>query len=406
MLPCLLMLANLLIPLATGAADRDLLGQTVAALAAPELAGRGAGTADERRAAELIAGWFADAHLEPALPAGGWLQAVPWGDRETLNVLAVARGRGTLADRWVVVGAHLDHLGRVDPGAAGDPEIGGYYPGAGDNASGVAVVRWLADRLGGEADQTGDRRSVLVCAFGGEEEGLVGSRYLVSHLPIPVETVDAMLNLDAVGRLEQGPLHVAGAGTCDQFAHLLAAAADGVPLVLHEPLLLGSDHLGFLEAGIPALFCFTSAYPEMNSPADLPSSVDLDGLATVAGLAGDLLDGLRTSAGPFTFVAPTPVQRPEGGNRATWFGTAPDFSGATSDDGYLIGGVTPGGPAARAGLRTGDVVVTLGGGAVKDLATFTQRLRSFAPGEVVEVAALRDGRRMTFLVTLGDRSQR
>lgn len=386
------------------AADRDLLAGSVAALTAPDLAGRGAGTPDEQRAAMLIAGWFAAAGLAPALP-DGWLQPVPWGDRTTVNVLAAAAGHGDLADRWLVVGAHLDHLGRVDPDAVGTPAAGDYYPGAGDNASGVAVIRALAAWLGQDAAD-GPMRSVLVCAFGGEEEGLVGSRHLVEHLPVPLERVDVMINFDAVGRLGDGPLHVAGAATGEGLAGVLEVAAAGVPLVHHQPLLLGSDHLSFLEAGVPSLFFFTSAYPEMNSTEDVAAAVDLEGLATVVEVARRLLADLRRSPRPPAFLAPDAAARPSGGNRSTWFGTAPDFSGATADDGYLIGGVSEGGPAARAGLRPGDVVLTLGGEAVSDLASFTQRLRSFAPGDVVEVVARRDGRRLDFLVTLGDRAQR
>jgi len=391
--------------MADDARVRDLLGVSIAALTAPELAGRGAGTPDERAAALLVADWFADAGLEPVLP-GGWLQTVPWGERRTVNVLAQAPGRGDLAGRWLVIGAHLDHLGRVDAAAVGVPEVGEYYPGAGDNASGIAVVRALAAMLASDAAGAGPARAVLVCAFGGEEVGLVGSRHLVAHLPVPVDRIDAMVNLDAVGCLRQGPLHVAGAATGEGLRDLVSSAGAGISLVHHQPQLLGSDHLSFLEAGIPSLFFFTSAYPEMNSVADLAAAVDLAGLVTVTGVVRALLAELRVLRTPPAFVAPAPAARPVEGDRSTWFGTAPDFSGATADDGYLIGGVSEGGPAALAGLRPGDVVLTLGGEAVTDLASFTRRLRAFSPGDVVEVVARRDGRQLDFLVTLGDRAQR
>ncbi len=400
---CLLLSATAVLAMTP---DLERMRETVATLTAPELAGRGAGTVEERQAATLIAGWFAAAGLQPAL-ADGWLQTVPWRDGQTVNVLAVAPGDGVLAGRWLVLGAHLDHLGRLDPEQGGVPAVGAYFPGAGDNASGVAAVRALADWLGSsEVAAATPRRSVLVCAFGGEEEGLVGSRYLVANLPIPVEGIDAMLNLDAVGRLAEGPLHVAGAGTGQGLTGQLLAAADGVDVVLHEPLLLGSDHLGFLEATVPSLFFFTSAYPEMNSTNDQLAAVDLPGLVTVTRTVAGVLGDLLVAPAATVFVAPAEPVRPSGGNRATWFGTAPDFSGATAADGYLIGGVSEGGPAGRAGLLKGDVVLALGGKPVTDLATFTQQMRSFDPGDVVEVVARRHGRRLKFLVTLGDRSQR
>jgi len=321
------------------------------------------------------------------------------------NVLGTIPGRGDLAGRWLVIGAHLDHLGRVDRSESGVPAAGDYYPGAGDNASGVAallrVVRLLSD--GDEHEST---RSVLVCAFGAEEVGLVGSRHLAANLPMARQAIDAMINLDTVGRLGSGPLHVAGASTAPELSNLLLEAAGDLPLVFHEPRLLGSDHLSFLDLGVPSLFFFTAAYPEMNSPADDLAAVDLPGLATVADVTVRILANLRTTGASLDFVPPAAVERPAGGNRDTWFGSAPDFSGAVSDRGYLIGGVAEGGPAAVAGLRQGDVLVSLAGEMVVDLASFTQRLRSFDPGDVVEVEVLRDGRRLDFLVALGHRSQR
>lgn len=401
-------------------ADRDHLRATVSALTAPALAGRAAGSAGEREAARLVAGWLAAAGLAPAA-GDGFLQPVPMDAGTSVNVIASWPGRGDLATRWVVVGAHLDHLGRVEAGAEGTPRPGAYYPGAGDNASGVAVVRAVAEALAAEvpaaevpaaeapAADGGARpaRAVLVCAFGAEEIGLVGSRHLVANLPVPRDRVDAMVNLDAVGRLGEGPLHVAGAATCAPCASLLSAAAGGaVPVMKHAAASFGSDHLAFLEVGIPALFLFTSAYPEMNSPADSLAAVDLPGLRTVAGVAVALVDSLRHARADLGFVAPVPVSRPGGGNRATWFGTAPDFTGAVAADGYLVGAVTPGGPADRAGLRAGDVVVALGTSAVTGLADFTTGLRAHDPGDTVEVTVLRDGRRLDYLVTLGDRRDR
>jgi len=83
----------------------------------------------------------------------------------------------------------------------------------------------------------------------------------------------------------------------------------------------------------------------------------------------------------------------------------PDFGGEQGV-GYALGGVSESGPAARAGLRKGDVLVDLGGYPVTDLATFTTALRRHDPDDVVEVEVRRDGQPLRFYVTLGDRSQR
>ncbi len=402
----------------------------IRALTAPELAGRGAGTPGERAAARWFADRLADLGLAPA--AGGaepWLQpfALPdsLGGGTSQNVLGRLPGAGALAGRWVVLGAHLDHLGRVETDAPADRPAapGAYYPGAGDNASGVAALlravaalAMVADPAGGpepapgpdraSGPSPGDRRGLLVCGFGAEEQGLLGSRHLVADLPVPAHRIDAMINLDAVGRLGAGPLYAAGQRTCADLDRLLTAAAGELRVHRQDPRLLQSDHVPFLDRGIPAVLLFTGAYPEMNSPADSLSAVDLAGVRQVAAVTAALVAAMRALPRPCEFVAPLPATAPAaGGNRATWFGSAPDFGGRQAE-GYLLGGVAEDGPAARAGLRAGDLVVELAGEPVGDLAGFTLALRRYDPGDVVEVVVRRDGRARRFHVTLGDRADR
>ena len=249
--------------------------------------------------------------------------------------------------------------------------------------------------------------SLLVCGFGAEEIGLLGSAHLASNLPVPADDIDAMVNLDAVGRLGDGPLNVAGLETCPTFSALVEAAAHPVKVRSQDTSLLQSDHLNFLALEIPALFLFTGGYAEMNSPADDFAHLDLRGLDRMVQITARLVADLATAPGPFSFQAPPVADRPEAeaGNRQTWFGSVPDFAGEEIV-GYVIGGVAEGGPAARAGLQKGDVMVMLAGETVTDLASFTTALRRHDPGSVVEVTVLRDGRRLRSLVTLGDRSQR
>jgi hypothetical protein len=419
-LSCLILLLTVATSVAALEATPGELADMIGALTAPELAGRGAGSPGERQAAELVASWLAaplvaggPGPVRPALPSG-WFQAVPLPEPagfRSVNVVGMIPGHGELAERWIVIGAHLDHLGRVQDDATGIPAAGEYYPGAGDNAAGVAAlvhVARTAPSLALLSSGPPARRSVLVCAFGAEEVGLVGSAHLVTHLPVPSAQIDAMVNLDAVGRLGDGPLHVAGLESCDRFPGLLTALESGPAFRAQDAGLLLSDHASFLDRRIPALFFFTGAYPEMNSPADSLAAVDLPGLARVADLTTRLLERLRAEPGPFVFQEssePGPGADTGGGNRQTWFGSVPDFAGSELA-GYLIGAVAEGGPAARGGLLAGDLLVELGGVPVTDLATFTAAMRRHDPGEVVEVTVLRQGRRLRFLVTLGDRSQR
>src|SRR2546427_12178155 len=116
-----------------------------------------------------------------------------------VNVVGILPGHDpALADEAVVIGAHFDHLGRVD---------GDVYPGADDNASGTAVVLGLARAF---AASGGTARTLVFALFGAEELGLIGSRHYVGHPVVPLAQTVAMVNFDMVGRLQSGRLNVGG----------------------------------------------------------------------------------------------------------------------------------------------------------------------------------------------------
>ena len=131
--------------------DADRLLSRVRVLTAPALAGRGSGSVELMSAADTLADWLSQAGLVPAFD-GAWFQDFDltgqgWTGNELSglqdrNVAGIMLGEGELAGRYVVIGAHFDHLGRLVPAAGSAPPPGAqdYYPGANDNASGVTVV--------------------------------------------------------------------------------------------------------------------------------------------------------------------------------------------------------------------------------------------------------------------------
>ncbi len=388
-------------------------------LTAPDLAGRGAGSPGGRAAGDTVAAWMEQAGLAPLFD-GSWFQGFVlhgegWSGqdlagREGRNVGGMLQGRGSLAGRWFLVCAHYDHLGRKDPDSTGLPGPEGYYPGANDNASGVAVLMEIATRLAATRDSCADCRSVMVVSFDGEEVGLQGSRYMAEHMPAPLDSLDAVINLDTVGQMPQGKLYVSGVGTTPVFADLaVAAGRQGPELSLAPGGWSGSDHMTFAERRIPVLFLFGGPYPQYNRPADTAGSLSAEALSAVAGYAVRLAGAVRSCPGPLPWTGETrePAGTPPevaGRHRNTWLGTMPDFTAGIS--GYMIGGVFDGSPAAAAGLAKGDVITRFGGLEVTDLKTFTTALRTFAPGTPVEITVLRGDRPLNFTVVLGDRSQR
>ena len=203
----------------------DTLESHLEALSHDSMAGRGSGTEDELRAAEYLRDRFLSYGLQEA--PGGALQAFEALDRRdttllaSQNVLAVVEGSGSLADEWIVVGAHYDHVG-VREVAGGLLAI---HNGADDNGSGTVTVLEMARVLQGYVDQGGmasrDRRSVLFAAFGAEEVGLLGSCHYVYQAPaVPLALTKAMMNFDMVGRLRSNTVYLSGFETSPAWAPL------------------------------------------------------------------------------------------------------------------------------------------------------------------------------------------
>lgn len=166
------------------------------------------------------------------------------------NVVGLVRG-GDLAEEYVVVGAHYDHVGVDDRGRIGF--------GADDNASGASALMELAEAVA----SAGPRRSVFFCAFSGEEDGLLGSKAFCARLPVEREKLVAMVNLDMIGRGDAEELAVLGIQQNPSLEKVLQRAktlrSTGVTkLVVRqgEELFQRSDHYSFHELGVPALFFF------------------------------------------------------------------------------------------------------------------------------------------------------
>lgn len=406
-------------PLADPAPDPVLA--RVRTLTVPAFAGRGAGAADTAARTDTLAAWLAAVGLVPAFP-DGWFQSFPlhgegWAGqdltgRQGRNVAGVLPGSGPLADRWIVLGAHHDHLGRVVPAPddAPPPAVGAYYAGANDNASGVAAVTAAARLLA--AAPAPDRRGLLVVFFDGEEVGLQGAAAFVADPPVPLDRIDAMINLDTVGRLQEGTLHVSGVGTAACLPPAVAAADAGAFTVrTARGGWSGSDHMIFNTREVPVVFLFGGAYPDYNRPTDTADTLDPAALAAVAGYAARLVAFLQATPDScaWTMVGDGPLREDDDAadapqNRATWLGTLPDFSEGVT--GYKLAGVFDGSPAQQAGLEKGDVLVRFAGREVTDLATFTRALRSVDPGDPVEVEVRRDGRLLRYTVVMGDRADR
>jgi len=308
------------------------------------------------------------------------------------NVVGILPGTDpALADEAVVIGAHYDHLGRVD---------GVVYPGADDNASGTAVVLGLA-RAFAAAGGTG--RTLVVALFGAEELGLIGSRHYVGWPVVPLARTVAMVNFDMVGRLQARRLSVSGGDSGSSLRALVSEAAqnEGIGTDLQGSPHSPSDHSRFYEAGVPVLFFHTSIHGDYHRPTDTADKIDAAGMARVAAVAVRVIERLATDARPVYAKVPPPTRRQGGAPDGAFLGiVALPRPGA---DGLRLSSVLPGTAAAKAGLRDGDVIVRLAGSPVDGFEDLRTAIGARRPGDTVSVLYLRDGEAHATSATLGTR---
>jgi hypothetical protein len=397
--------------------DSTLIRRDVAYLAADALEGRLTGSPGNDSAAAYIARRYKLLGLIEVVP--GYLQhfdALSAEDahagrtepRRTQNVVAVLRGTDpAVRDEFIVIGAHYDHLGRAITFAQ-DPEAkDAIRNGADDNASGTAAVLELARIL----SSSRPRRSIIFANFSGEELGLLGSQWFVSHPPVPIERIVAMINFDMVGRLKNDKLIVYGTGTASELKAMVDSAnasLDGGALKVNG---IGdgygpSDQTSFYAKDIPVLHFFTDQHEDYHRATDDVEKINAGGEARVVDLALRVVRDIANRPSHLTFVRlPAPAQRMGGREGSqTYLGSVPDMS-ATDVVGMRLMGVRPDSPADKGGLKTGDVIVEFGGTPVKDLYSYTDALYAHKPGDVVKVVVLRGTQRVELSVTLGKRGQ-
>jgi hypothetical protein len=323
----------------------------------------------------------------------------------TANVVGIWPGSDPALDaEAVVVGAHYDHLGRGSPFSLAPDRGDAIHPGADDNASGTAALLGLAETL---TRSGAGRRSVVFVAFAAEELGLLGSTHYVGQPAVALERTVTMVNLDSVGRLRDGRLHVMGVDTGQGLRALVEQAGQGLPapLALRGAGVGSSDHTAFLNRGRPVVFFFTGPHADYHRPSDTWDRIDADGLRTVTMVAYRVVRALADREDRPAFVR-VPGGPPRAGTGATgygpYFGAVPDF-GESPQPGVRLGGVRPGSPADRAGLQAGDVIVRFAGVTVRTLDDLAFALRSRRADETIEVTYVRDGRERAAQAVLEER---
>jgi Zn-dependent M28 family amino/carboxypeptidase len=316
------------------------------------------------------------------------------------NILAWLPGQ---TDEYVIIGAHYDHLGRGNFDSLAPSQIGQIHPGADDNASGTAGVLELARLL---APQRGKlKRSILFMDFAGEELGLLGSAEWVKEPTRPLAKAVAMINMDMIGRIKDDKVYIGGVGTGSTFKAVLDQAQKEAPFRIEYSAggYSSSDHTSFVTKKIPVLFFFSGLHSDYHKPSDTWDKINGPSAARLLDMVESVAVQLASADQPpaFQVVAEEKPIGGSGGGYGPYFGSVPDFGQV--ENGVKFSDVRPNSPAAKAGLKAGDILVQFGDKPIKNLYDFTDALRRSKIGDVVEVKVIRDGQPVTASVKLEQR---
>ena len=348
------------------------------------------------------------------------------------NVVGVLEGSDpVLKNEHIVIGAHYDHLGRGGSGSLA-PSSGEIHHGADDNASGTAGLIELARIFSAQRPKL--KRSLVFIAFGGEEEGLLGSNYYVNHPLVPLDKTIAMINMDMIGRMKDRKLMIGGVGTATEWRELIRQAnsaqsltvaanspapagmpivvsSNGRPVVTANPtgafeLTLNddgygpSDHSSFYMKQIPVLFFFTGTHVDYHKPSDTFDKINYNDEARILNLVARIIRDVDSADKRLTYTT-AKSEPPRTGGFRVYLGTIPNY--ADSNDGLLLDGVRDDSPAAKAGLKAGDRIVKIGNRDVKNVYDYTHALGEMKAGQEYVIEVMRGTERLTLKITPGAR---
>ena len=297
------------------------------------------------------------------------------------------------AAKTVILGAHYDHLGYGEDGNSmirtGEKSI---HNGADDNASGTAALIELARKL--KASKA-TNNNYLFIAFSGEELGLFGSKYFTENPTIDLKTVNYMINMDMVGRLNDSSkvVTIGGYGTSPEWATVISkdyfdspnAIKKTVPALTIKIDSSGtgpSDHTSFYRKDIPVLFYFTGLHTDYHKPSDDADKINYAGEKIIIEHIVNLVESLNEK-GKLPFLKTRETQTSTNARFSVSMGIMPDYT--YSGTGVRADGVSDGKAAQKAGLKAGDVIVQLGENNISSLENYMQALGKFKKGEKTKV---------------------
>ncbi len=330
------------------------------------------------------------------------------------NVLGRLRAPGS-TEPPLVIGAHIDHLGTGggSDSRATDAQKQAIHHGADDNASGVAGVLEIAQALAAQVKEgkLALKRDIIFAGWSGEEIGLLGSNAWLRDMAKATgdenakltTKLSACLNMDMIGRLRAQAI-LQGLGSSDWWAAEIERrnAVVGLPLQTQQDCYLPTDASAFYLRGVPILNAWTGSHDDYHKPSDTAGKLNADGAARIARFMMLVARSLASTPDePAYKEMKKPAEDARGGLRV-YLGTIPDYS-QEGIEGVKLSGVSGVGPAAKAGVKAGDIITKLAGKDIKNIYDYTFILGVLKIGQETEMEVLRDGKKETLKITPGSR---
>lgn len=368
--------------------DKDLmerLQEHVAYLADDKLEGRRTGTPGEQLAYEYISKKFKSAGLSRAGDKDSYLQVFEASAKEKRLGHNVVGFIDNKAAATIVLGAHYDHLGYgEDKNSLYTDSIRMVHNGADDNASGTAALielgKWLKkSKL--------KKYNYLLVAFSGEELGLFGSKHFIEHLPVAAKSINYMINMDMVGRLNDSSrsISIGGYGTSPAWSKLIQTDKSYFNIKIDSSGSGPSDHTSFYRKDIPVLFFFTGTHSDYHKPSDDKEKINYKGMMEIVSYIKNILT-VTNEMEKMTFLKTREIAMSRSSFKVT-LGVLLDYTFA--GPGIYVEGVSSGRPAEKAGVKGGDIITQVGEYGIQDVEAYMKALGKFEKGQAATLKVTR-----------------
>ena len=320
----------------------------------------------------------------------------------THNVIGVLPGNDPLLqNEYVIIGGHYDTT--ANPPKGRKLFFDNINNGADDNASGTAMVLELFEKY---AATKNHKRTLVFILFGGEELGLLGSKFYAENPTVDLEKVQLMVNLDMIGRLDENKnVYIGGVPTANGFSETLKPFFDQSELNVTSyehtasgvrSLFSRSDHYNFYRKDIPSLFFFTGIHKDYHTPRDEADLVNYEGLKLISDLAEQVIDNAANRNDRLEFKALPKLEEESERTPARMkvsFGVMPDY--AYQGSGLKIDAVLDNRPAKNSGMKDGDVIIKIQNMVVDDIYKYMEILSKIEPGSKAQATILRNDEEIT-----------